>query len=665
MSDNQRKVVAIIGGGIAGLYCAFHLKKSGQFRVKLYEATERLGGKIETWRIDPATLTGRPPDPHRPPMDLSTLMKVDDDYIKLNLKNPIATPISPLQDLLIAEFGPMRIEPEQQPYLSQLLTDLNIKEPSPGKQPTWSDLVPFPPYRGEPPLEPRFTLEGEEAEQATLIDLLLLALRRVFEVVSFREPGSVKDARKPWDLPGLPYFDEANSFWDEFRNDDFLHRRFWRRSLRQWIKLMEEEHYEVIRREMMFRGTLLRDMGFWNLLESVLSHMATVKIRDWGSFYHLLPENPSAAEWVIFWLRAIKSTNSLRGIRGGMDWMVHRLCGKLGFDERTEGNEHYAKYTDKTNDEAVVGLFKNHKLIKVYDKGEKIELTFENANSGENLEPVEADHVILALPKSALEDIEFAPNQKKAKALRRLFDAVAPIPLLKSFFIIEHPFWEDNRPPSRYAHTTPTRELHYWKILNGRYGMMMLYTDRPGTQFWSDYIVENLKKDEPASDLGLTGEQHFETLIRKQEHAIIWKWVADPKYGEKFEIDKFENDRLLRTFLLYARENGAESVTADHVLAAGMHDWGFKPYEGACHAWRPGSDPEKMMDYLAGFSLADDASRNERRLHICGEAYSDYQGFIEGALGSASKVLDRFSIEKMTLIKSRDGLRRLPRTTIV
>ena len=49
------------------------------------------------------------------------------------------------------------------------------------------------------------------------------------------------------------------------------------------------------------------------------------------------------------------------------------------------------------------------------------------------------------------------------------------------------------------------------------------------------------------------------------------------------------------------------------------------------------------------------------RLHVCGEAYSDYQGFIEGALRSAAEVLTSapFEIRKDDL-RVRD--RRLGRT---
>src|SRR5205807_1302547 len=50
--------------------------------------------------------------------------------------------------------------------------------------------------QGATPTEPRFTLEDEEAEQTSLIDLLLLALRRVCETLSFDDANS----EAPWML---------------------------------------------------------------------------------------------------------------------------------------------------------------------------------------------------------------------------------------------------------------------------------------------------------------------------------------------------------------------------------------------------------------------------------------------------------------------------------
>jgi len=48
---------------------------------------------------------------------------------------------------------------------------------------------------------------------------------------------------------------------------------------------------------------------------------------------------------------------------------------------------------------------------------------------------------------------------------------------------------------------------------------------------------------------------------------------------------------------------------------------------------------EAAIDQLTSFSLSGSPSA-DKNVHICGEAYSDYQGFIEGGLRSAITVVD-------------------------
>src|SRR6266576_231812 len=585
--------VAIVGGGIAGLYCCLQLVKSPWFKagkkktISLYEASRRLGGRIETWRVSPHEFGGGKSSARAKPVDVSGLLAQNKRLSGANT-SPGSKDKEELPDILIAEFGPMRIEPDHQPYLSMLLDELGISVPSdPEGQHKWSDLIPFPSYQAEQLREPQFNLEGEEAEQATLIDLLLLALRRVFEVVTIGDRAN----DKPWEIrPGVTYA-EANFCWNEFRRERFLHRRFWKGFLLEWINSLEDGHYELIRQEdFRYRGIPLYKYGFWNLLSSVLSHMAVVKLRDWGSFYHLLPENPNAAEWIIFWLRAIKSTASLRGIRGGMDWIVLRLSQELGFlgeEVQTDGLTGDITYSSGPHDKNgnTLKLEREKKLTIVEDRHDGVFLTFEDTfgetSQGEarRKTTVLAQHAILALPKGPLERLQYVGASAEVEKLGVELDAVFAFPLLKCFFIVDNPFWEDNRPPNRYAHGVPTREMHYWKCRDKSKGMVMIYTDRPGTQYWGDYLADSVSPK------------------REQFRAEKWKWVKDDAasglYGR--EIEKFQQERLLRTFLLYAREGGVEGLTAHRLLAAGIRDWGLKPYEGACHAWRPGRSSRKTI----------------------------------------------------------------------
>src|SRR5688500_15908216 len=47
--DLRIRTAAVIGAGIAGLHCAYRLKQAG-FYVQVYEASERVGGRMFTAR---------------------------------------------------------------------------------------------------------------------------------------------------------------------------------------------------------------------------------------------------------------------------------------------------------------------------------------------------------------------------------------------------------------------------------------------------------------------------------------------------------------------------------------------------------------------------------------------------------------------------------------
>jgi flavin-dependent amine oxidoreductase len=156
--------------------------------------------------------------------------------------------------------------------------------------------------------------------------------------------------------------------------------------------------------------------------------------------------------------------------------------------------------------------------------------------------------------------------------------------------------------PNSYASNVPTRELHYWMRKDGTKGMIMIYTDRPGTQFWSDYL---------------------------------------PRFEEQDEAEKWTkqkgNARLRLKFEQYLLENEVKDFKRGNLLAYGIRDWSKDPYGAACHAWRPGRKSWEVIERLKAFSIG---KRGLPNVHICGEAYSDYQGFIEGALRSAAIVLN-------------------------
>jgi hypothetical protein len=568
-----------VGGGISGLYCALQLSRLikddkrplylggtlvpaedlSPVPVHVFEASHSFGGRIETWTVDFTP-------------GLSGVRTVENPYARGTgaLQTQPASAGSP-GELFRAEFGPMRIEPRDQPLLKDLLEFLGIREPRGGPESDF-DLTGFPAYASEPPLEPKFTLHGEEAEQSSLLDLLLLAIRRVCELVAEDQQQIPADGRR-----------EASGYWRQFLGAGSVRRRYWKGELRDWIMNLDHEDYDHIRRNVRINGVYLRDMGFWNVLSEVLSHLAVLRIRDWGSYYHLVSENPNAAEHLIMWLRGIKSTNSLRGIRGGMQLMVAEIETRLTPDRGVQLHANRAVVAlESTRDEGLPKI-----LLRFSDGSEVI-----------------ARDVVLALPKRPLEKLNLRP-------LAADLDAVVGIPLLKVFFVVDQPWWEDNRPANRFAADLPTREIHYWKSKDRSKGVIMIYTDRPALQFWTDYLPD--------------AEQ------ARQDRAATWVLDEDRARPE----ERLPNRRLWRRFVQYARDYEHNDFTADRLLAVGMRDWGKEPYDGAVHVWRPRRKSWEVMSRLVAFGLENDA----RNLHVIGDAYSDYQGFIEGALRSTAYLL--------------------------
>ena len=278
----------------------------------------------------------------------------------------------------------MRIEPRHQPLLQALLDELEIKEPVPGEEESLDDLVPFSSYASEDPMEPRFTLHEEEAKQKTPFDLMILALRRIFELVDL-------DNISPWKT------DAANEQWRNLQDEKFFYRHYWKGELLEWIHNITDEDLEVIRKTASFRSQPLWNLGFWNVLSDVLSHYAVVKIRDWGSYYHFVQENLNAAEWIIFWLRAIRSSGSLRGIRGGMSRIIWKLLEEL--------------YKEREHNPSLC-IQKGRKVLALQSDDDGVNVIVENEK-----EVIKARRVILALPKRPLEEISWngKPPQKNSK----------------------------------------------------------------------------------------------------------------------------------------------------------------------------------------------------------------------------------------------------------
>jgi hypothetical protein len=351
----------------------------------------------------------------------------------------------------------------------------------------------------------------------------------------------------------------------------------------EWWAGVDEAFCHQVRTQVTLQGQPLAQIGFWDALNAVLPHRAVETIIRYGTFYHEIHLNPNAAEWVIFWLRGLHPNDELVGIKQGSESLITNLI------------EHLSQLQPEP-----APLYSEHRLLRFQEQGERIRLEIAT-NTGEILE-VFAKHLVLALPQSPLEKL----SPWFPEPIQQHVQSVVPIPLVKCFFVTKNPWWDENTRPQTRAASIPTREIHYSFRQQGedKLGMVMIYGDDPSSNYWKPFV-----RNEPH----ITAELN-------------------------------EDRQLLDRYMKYLRRNPASEDTEEYkkelenITSFGIHDWGREPYKGGCHIWKPGIDVEQVIDELSAFSLSGTGSRN---VHICGEAYSDFQGFIEGGLRNALKVIEK------------------------
>lgn len=564
--------IAIVGGGIAGLFCALVLLRQGK-DVELFETSKRLGGRIRTIRLDARN---------------DELGK--DAWSAENLN-------------FYVEFGPMRLELDKQQLLKGLLEFLGIREGEPsGSQ---ACLVPFPSVCSpDSDRDPHYDLAPAERDQSPL-ELMRLAFRRIVARLELAPAASGArgfPAKQAELLRRLELAEQAGESLDEV--------------FCLWLKELDpQDHWD-----MQTRGTIdgvpLFKMGFWNLLTDYLSHDAITKLRDLGTFYHLLPENPNAAEWLVWWMVGLSASDRMQGIFGGMECIVDEIRKKIGAEERLHC-ECWVK--------------------KLEAAGGQVRLVFADPQKAGAVAEKTYDRVILALPRRALQEVQRQSGAEVFAAEPRIQDLLESsfgFPMTKTFIVLRERWWQENNMANRFATRMPTRELHYWKghCQDDRQGLIMAYTDRPASAFWANYVPSGAQIDANSENLDSAPAKAAERPLRDPQKTLLLKKMAH-----------------------YINENNEQGVSAEDIAWYGIRDWGRAPFSGANHAWRP-----ERKYWVVMRRLGEIGERGQGAgVHVCGEAYSDYHGFIEGPLRSAAYVLHRI-LDRPTDRPDDDETRFMP-----
>jgi len=521
--------VAIVGGGVSGVYSAWRLKQAQPNRnIVVFEGSGHIGGRL---------LSVRPPG---------------------------------IPDM-VAELGGMRILPAVQPKITRLIEVLNEKLPPSNQIKTYD----FP------------------VDQAQNLAYLRGTYLRLSDFTT--EPDKV-----PY---RLPFLERGNTAGSLITN-----------AIAQIVpgiteSGVSEEERRRMAREASFAGKPLWQQGFWNVLMRVISSEGYQFGVDAGGYSSTLL-NWNAADAIPWYLSDFGVAPKYKGFKNGFqqipDSLAHLFTeagGQIRLNTRVEG---FAESQD------------GFELLVL---GKKIH----------------AKSLILAMPRRSLELL--SPKSPSLQQIARLISAVTPQPLFKLFTTYENPWWLAagySKPDGTFVPVKagrsvtdlPVRQTYYWPKQDGTAatsGPSMLlasYDDGANIGFWD----------------GLRP--------RRREAWMQGREVAAP--AEPFKGDESDSDSSLPWSQYRADVRMVAEVTRQlglmhglsytpRVHSAAFRDWGDDPFGGGWNSWNIGVKSWDVKTQII-------QPIENQPLFICGEAYSDAQGWVEGALQTADMMLEKFHL---------------------
>lgn len=611
----KKKKVAIIGGGIAGLYAAWRLRaRRKDLDITVYEADGRVGGRICTTQFG---ITER-----------VDVVANDSDRLEVTAIN--------------AELGAMRF-PHEHKLLLNLCERLGIKDVNKESKPVA--------WRGPFQLQSLFHLRGvtlreesfhrreipyrlrPEEGGKTPADLLEYAIFSMLEKM-------IDDDAKMADVS-----DDARAkfvFLNEFRLRLIGHEIL---SACDWMTFVNYDYQ--------FAGIPLRNIGFWNVLKHFLSSEAFLLVHDGFGFLSVISNwnAPEAFKWL---LTDFSPHQRLLTVPGGLTQIIERLEAELdGSVEIEKGRTLRDIHWEREADNFLLG----------FDE--------------EDVADVSADCVILAMPPSALRrvrlfDGKHEVRQEVERDWKKLIQCSRPHRLAKIVLAYEEPWWQHTNVPGaesgRLFTDLPMRQIYYfgprwlrenkWIKKTSGLSLVMVYNDSHYEAFWRTFHVHD-------KIYGVQGRIETTLGFRPEDiqKGSFGFWGPD-KMKELLALGPNPTDEQMKGIDLETKvdeyevrhrmeEKVREQLTELHGYEVPMaiggvyRDWSV---DGGWHTWEPFVDVPAVKDViLQPFCDSQDGIRIRPcgttieeagilPLHICGEAYAWEQGWIEGALMTAERV---------------------------
>jgi monoamine oxidase len=373
-------------------------------------------------------------------------------------------------------------------------------------------------------------------------------------------------------------------------------------------------------------GHPLYTYGFWNLMSRTLSSEAYQFMKDAGG-YDANVANANA----VLQLPATEyaSTEGFRAITGG----YQRLPLTLAAQAKEQGaavhmNRRLASIARDAKGTYVLTFAVTETCLVKGDLGGVHEVT----KDVDGAEPVivRAHEIILGLPRRSLELIKWSGWQEKG--VKTLLTSVLIQDAFKLLLAYDYPWWRAmNLVAGRSITDLPVRQIYYFGTEedqpagekgNMRSLLMASYNDITTVPFWKGLehaapFIGRLPSGVPPVETRRSGSGAEGTAIPLASSIATDSMVTSA------------HQQILAVHGL---------VDVDQPYSAIYHDWSDDPYGGGWHEWKAGIRYNQLMPKIRQ-PIADEA------VYICGEAYSNNQGWVEGCLQTAEHVLrDKFHL---------------------
>ncbi len=357
-----------------------------------------------------------------------------------------------------------------------------------------------------------------------------------------------------------------------------------------------------------YNNKKVNDIGFWNLIKDQVSQEGYVFLANAGGYYSNTI-NWNAAEAFPYMVGDFSSNPTYKTIEEGYDSIAYALA------DAYLGNTDACIWTENK----LLTFTKEHtnKHTHIY------ELSFLNIPSNTKWK-VYANKIVLGMPRKSLELLDqenffFDINTNQGEMLNNNIRSVIMEPAFKILLGFEYPWWK--------------------KALNIDSGHSI--TDLPLRQC---YYFGTDPSNNHSMLLGSYGDMETETFWKALSDDKLIFEVRATKSVSLMELKKLDSEQATQVMtnevMKQLRElHGLDVVIPDPYITW-FRDWTDDPFGAGYHAWKAGVSVKDVMPYMRRPTSGEN-------IHIVGEAYSDQQGWVEGAFCEAEKMLqEHFHLDR-------------------